>query len=236
MKGRARPSPAHKQKRPTLESRQAQGEATMTLLPTPSVLLPTGELDEDRAIDWVAVLISKVRPGMEKEFGREWLQTELQKGLREGELTPARHAVRLAQAGDEICDAALRNVFAEMLPAGGQLPGQGPGWMQVWAYGQDAVLRDRHKRPRGHRWHDDLVRNIQICLLIALVCRELDVQASRNRAARRTPSGISLVVAALARINIIHLNEESVQQNIWFGPPGELVRAIVPTYLRTRLR
>jgi hypothetical protein len=36
--------PRTQAKRPTLESRQTQGEATMTLLPTPPVLLPTGEL------------------------------------------------------------------------------------------------------------------------------------------------------------------------------------------------
>ena len=81
----------------------------MTLLPTPafntSVFLPTGELDENRAIDYVAALISRVRPGMEKEYGREWLETELQKGLREGLLTPAIYAVKAANAGDEICDA-----------------------------------------------------------------------------------------------------------------------------------
>jgi len=88
---------------------ETQGEATMTLLPTPafntSVFLPTGELDENRAIDYVAALISRVRPGMEKEYGREWLETELQKGLREGLLTPAIYAVKAANAGDEIYDA-----------------------------------------------------------------------------------------------------------------------------------
>jgi len=78
--------PGHKQKRPTLESRQTQGEATMTLLPTPSVLLPTGELDENRAINRLADLISMVRHRMEKEYSREWLETELRKGLREGRL------------------------------------------------------------------------------------------------------------------------------------------------------
>jgi len=58
----------------------------MTLLPTPSVLLPTGELDENRAINRLADLISMVRHMMEKEYSREWLETELRKGLREGRL------------------------------------------------------------------------------------------------------------------------------------------------------
>jgi hypothetical protein len=209
----------------------------MTLLPTPvfdtSVRLPTGELDENRAIDCIAALISKLRPRLEKEYSREWLETELWKGLREGRLTLTNSAIQAADAGDEIADAALRTVFAEM--AGSKLPEQEPGHLQVWAYGRRAVLRAPHKRPQGHRWHDDWVRNIQICNLIYFVCRELGVQPSRNRAelrANRTPSGVSLVVAALARNNI-HLNEASVQENIWFGLPGELVRTIAPTLLPT---
>jgi hypothetical protein len=205
----------------------------MTLPATPvfdtSVRLPTGELDENRAIECIAALISKLRARLEKQHSREWLETELRKGLREGRLTLTNSAIRAADAGDEIADAALRTVFAEM--AGSKLPEQEPGHFQVWAYGRRAVLRAPHKRRQGHRWHDDWVRNIQICNLIYFVSRELDVQASRNRAegpASRAPSGVSLVVAALARNNI-HLNEASVQENIWFGLPGELVRDIAPT-------
>src|SRR5262249_7659206 len=208
---RARPSPAHKQKRPTLESRQTQGEGTMTLLPTPPVLLPTGELDENRAINRLADLIPMVRHWFEKEDSREFLETELLRGLREGRLPLTIYAVHAADAGDEIPDAMLRIVSAEMMAAGGKLPEQGPGHLQVWAYGQRAILRPAHKRPQGHRWHDDWMRNIQICMLIDFACREFDVRPTRNRATRRanrTPSGISLVVAALTR-NGIHLNEGS---------------------------
>jgi len=59
------------------------------------------------------------------------------------------------------------------------------------------------------------------------------VRPTRNRAARRAnraPSGISLVVAALAR-NDIHLNEASVQENLWSGLPGELVRSVIAARL-----
>jgi hypothetical protein len=188
----------------------------MTFLPT--------LLDENRAIDCVDVWILMVRHRLEKEFSREWLETELRKGLREGRLLLTIYAVQAADAGDEIADAALRIVLAEMV--GGMLPEPGPGHAQLRAYEQRALLRSAHKRPRGHRWHDDWMRNIQICRLIDLACREFGVQPSRNRSARRanrTPSGISLVVAALARNNI-HLNEASVQENVWFGLPGELVR------------
>jgi hypothetical protein len=110
----------------------------MTLLPTlasnTSIFLPTGELDENRAIDCVAGWISTAAPhGMEKKYGnkygREWLQTELQDGLREGQLPVALYAVRLAEADDEICDAALRTVFAEMV--GGAFPERKPGHLHA---------------------------------------------------------------------------------------------------------
>jgi len=204
----------------------------MTLLPTPPVLLPTGELDENRAINRLADLIPMVRHWFEKEDSREFLETELRKGLREGRLPLTIYAVQAADAGDEICDAELRTVFAEWV--GGMLPEQRPGHFQLRAYGQRAVLplRPPHKRPQGHRWHDNWMRDIQVCMLIVLACREFGVLASRNRASRRanrTPSGISLVVAALAR-NGIHRNEGSVQ-NLWFGLAGDLVRANVATRL-----
>jgi hypothetical protein len=190
-------------------------------------LVPLTAIDEQRAIDRVSEWVATVRHKMEKKYSREWLETELRKGLREGRLTLAIKAVEAADKGDEIADAALRMVYAEM--AGGALLERGPGHLQVWAYGQRAVLRAPHRRPRGHRWHDDWTRNILICLLVELACIEFGARPSRNRAARRAnsePSCVSLVVAALAR-NGIHLDEVSVQENIWFGLPGELVRGII---------
>jgi hypothetical protein len=68
-----------------------------------------------------------------------------------------------------------------------------------------------------------------------MACREFGVRPSRNRGARRAnrePSGCSLVVAALAR-NQIHLDESTVQENLWFGLAGELARGIVAAYLKT---
>jgi hypothetical protein len=188
-------------------------------------------LDETRAISRVAIWIATIRHRMEKEYSREWLETELRKGLREGRLTLTIKAVEAADNGDEIADAALRIVYAEM--AGGTLSERGPGHLQVWAYGQRAVLRPPHRRPRGRRWYDDWVRNIDICVCIYLACCEFGVRPTRNRAARRAnrePSGVSLVVAALAR-NGIHLEEGSVQEHLWLGLPGELVRATLPRFL-----
>jgi hypothetical protein len=199
-----------------------------TLLPAPvlntSVRLLTGELDENRAIDYIADLIPRLRHKLEKEYSLEWLETVLKKGLREGRLLLTIRAVQAADAGDEICDAALRTVFAEMVD--GALPKRGrPGHLQVWAYGQRAVLQPPHKRPQGHRWHDHWIRNIQICNLIYFVWREFGVKPTRNREARRAnraPSAISIVVKALAREKI-YLKESNVQENLWNGLPGRLV-------------
>jgi hypothetical protein len=195
-----------------------------------STHLPTGEFDEDRAIDLVAtILIPMLLRQITPEFSREWLRTTLQQRLRDGLLDLTILAVQAAEAGDEITDAALRTVYAEM--AGGTLPQRGPGHLQIWAYGQRAILRAPHKRTQGHRWHDDWMRNIQICVLVVTVCRELGVLATRHRhhhsksGAKRAPSGISIVVAAFAR-NDIHLNEASVQENLWFGLAGEMVRSV----------
>jgi hypothetical protein len=64
-------------------------------------------------------------------------------GLREGRLTLTNYAVEAANAGDEIADAALRIVFAEMVAAGGRLPEQGPGHLQVCAYMRRAAEGER---------------------------------------------------------------------------------------------
>jgi hypothetical protein len=196
-----------------------------------SARLPTGELDENRAIDCIAtVLIPMVRHRLEKEYSRDWLQTTLQEGLEEGRPTLTKYAVYAAEAGDKICDAALRYVCVQIMRK--EIP-ERPGHLHVRLYGERALaLAQPHKRRSGHPWHDNWMRDIQICRLIELVCREFGVRPTRNReGAKRTPSGVSLVVAALARTNIHHFEEAHVQENIWRGLPGELVRAIVPTLL-----
>ena len=171
---------------------------------------------------------------MERQFSIEWLVTELRKGLRAGRLTLTIKAIEAAEKhDDEIADAVLREVYAELV--GGAPAERGPGHLQLVAYGQRAVLRAPHQRGRGHRWHDHWLRNIAICVWIEMARREFGVRASRNRAARRAnrePSGVSLVIAALAR-NQIHLDESTVQENLWFALPGELSRELVAAYLET---
>ena len=176
---------------------------------------PLMPVDVPRAIDRIADWVSDKKHQLVKQFSLEWLETELRKGLREGRLTLTIMAIHAAEKhDDEIADAALRAVYAEMV--GGTLPQRGPGHLQLAAYGQRAVLQAPLKRGRGQRWHDNWFRNIQICFLIELACREFGVRATRNRETRRAdrhPSGISLIVAGLAR-NGLHIDEASVQENL----------------------
>ena len=193
---------------------------------------PLTAADEPRALERVALWVSMRKETMEKQYNVEWLAAELRKGLRAGRLTLTIKAIEAAEKyEDEIADAALREVYAELI--GGAIAERGPGHLQILAFGQRAVLRAPHQRGRGHRWHDHWVRNITICVLIELACLEFGVRPTRNRTARRanrTPSGVSLVVAALER-NAIFLDETSVQENLWNGLPGELVRG--SSYLKT---
>jgi hypothetical protein len=188
--------------------------------------LPTVLLDEKHMINSIAVRVAMVRHRMGKEWGKEWLATTLRRYLRNGDLRIAIKAVEGADAGDEIADAALREVGAELQLPLLQYQELAPGHLQVIAYFQRAGQRAPHKRKRGRAWHDDWVRNLTICFLIELTCRGFGLPPTRNREsrrARRDPSAISIVVAALAR-NGIHLDEMSVQRHVWFGLAGELAR------------
>jgi hypothetical protein len=202
---------------------EAMGTRAMTKLPATVI-------DEQRAIERVSIWVATLGPRLTKKYSREWLETELVSGLREGRLSLAEKAVEAAdKKNDEIADSALREVGAELQTALVQGRVLAPGHLQIVAYFQRAARRAPHKRPRGQRWYDNWVRNINICILVALACVEFGVRPTRNRAARRAnkeASGTSLVVAALGR-NGIHLDEGSLQENLWFGLPGELVRGIL---------
>jgi hypothetical protein len=194
-----------------------------------AVFLPTGGFDVDYAIGCVAVFLSRVRPKLSAQFSREWAETTIIRKLREGRLDRNREAIEEAEAGDEIFDKAVQYVASEMDSKPG--PEAPPGLLLVWNYGKLALQRATPKRRSGHPGHDNWVRDAEYCTIIWHTCRELGVRPTRNQAAhradlhakRRTPSGISILVAALAR-NGIHLSEASVRVNIWNGPRGRLVR------------
>ena len=183
-----------------------------------SILLPLVPFDEKRAINRVTVWVALAHHRLSKEWSREWLEVTLRQYLRGGLITVIK-VIDAADKGDEIADAALREVGAELIG----LPLEGPGDLQILAYFQRAGLRAPHKRGRGRKWYDRWSRDLAICLLIQLACKEFGVAPTRNSASVKKPSGCSLVAAALKR-NRIRLDERSVQQHIWLGLPGELAR------------
>jgi hypothetical protein len=191
---------------------------------------PTGDFDEARVIDCVDAVVSTARYRMERKMSLEAIRAAIERLLREGKLTFTITTIQLADAGDEICDAGLRTVGGELQIALLQKRDLAPGHLQIIAYYQRAGQRAPHKRPRGHRWHDDWMRNILACWLIAIVERDFGIPPSHNRErsveSKRGLSGIEIVVAALHRHGI-ELDETNVQENIWFGPAGEIVRASI---------
>jgi hypothetical protein len=80
------------------------------------------------------------------------------------------------------------------------------------------------------------MRDINAAMIVEFARRECGVQATRNRAARHRaargiptrPSGCSLAAAALARHGY-RLDEGTIQEHIWKGMAGELVREVIGT-------
>src|SRR4051794_11837628 len=76
---------------------------------------PLEPADVPTAIDRLAHLVSIARHALEKKFSIEWLATRLRDGLRAGHLQLTIKAVEAAEKrDDEIADAALREVYAEL--------------------------------------------------------------------------------------------------------------------------
>jgi hypothetical protein len=175
-------------------------------------------------------------PHWDADRSRKWLAAALLEKLLEGRLSTTLNAIKAADAGDEICDAMLRLAYAKV-PDKVLLEERETAYLHIRAYGKRAVLNDLHKR-QGHRWHNDYMRNVQICTLVVWTCQTLGVLPTRNRAqydrAKREgqagvlPSGVSLVVAARVRNKRFpFLDEWTVQQHIWLGEIGALVRSVL---------
>jgi hypothetical protein len=192
-----------------------------------SLRLPTGGFDEARAIECVAVFCSRMLHKLTTpKFSREWAETIIQRKLLEGPLDFTREVVKEAKAGDEVFHSALMHVYVQINRGG--LPEQ-PGYLDIRTYGDGAILQKPHKYHRSG--HDNWVRDAECCALIWYVYHHFrqhghGISATRKqkpRHANRNPSVISIVVAALAR-NGVHFKEAHVQENIWNGSRGRLVR------------
>src|SRR5260370_25743968 len=121
--------------------------------------LLTRSLDVGRMVDIVAEK-ERIIPRWDTDSSRKWLAAALREKLLEGRLSTTLKAIKAADAGDVICDATLRLVYAE-IPDKVLLEEQAAAYLHIRAYGKRAVLSDLHKR-QGHRSHADCMLNIQI--------------------------------------------------------------------------
>jgi len=192
----------------------------------PATFLPA-VMDEARMVDIVAVELARLRPRIEKEWDLKFLQQLLLNGLRSGRPEFAINTVRAADRGDEFAHSALQIVYFEM--AGGAFPGWGPWHVHIKEYGMRAVVHPDAPRRcrRGRRWVENWVRNYHVCRFVVWICDKFGLHPARNRFAHRAdraPSGISVVVAALGQAKIWHTTEAYVQEHVWGGLAGEIVR------------
>ena len=180
--------------------------------------LPARIDGEKAMVGTVAGWLTIVQHKMTAPASREWLEATLREYLRQGLIETLR-VVEAANAGDEIADAALRRVYAEMVEIGIEPPAT------LKAYGIKAILRGPVTRPRGRNmWFDNWRRDIGIVVLVYLAMKQFGLRRTRNREQRRRnePSASSIVALALgrARINIAEKRVES----LW-GGLGEQVAA-----------
>jgi hypothetical protein len=182
--------------------------------------LPKPTLDESSVVDRLAAQVASVLERMSARYSHVRLAELLSDCLRRGDLAVTVKAIEAAERNDDwLADVVLRKTYAEMDT------NHQPMTDQLRAFGQRAVLRPPVARGRGRDEYAVWSRNINICTLILSTCCEFNLRPTRSGSARRsrTPSGVSLVRAALAR-NGINIEEKTIQQDIWFGLPGALVR------------
>jgi hypothetical protein len=173
----------------------------------------------DDAVDTVGRWVMIVQERMTAPASREWLEAMLRQYLRQGLIETLR-VVEAANSGDEIADAALRRVYAEMTDAGIEPP------TTLKAYGINAVLRGPvTRKPGRNSWFDNWRRDIGICVLVYLTMQHFGLRPTRNRAQRRRdePSASSIVAVALGRARM-NVAEKRVE-NLWGSGLGAQITA-----------
>jgi hypothetical protein len=197
-----------------------------------STRLADGTLDADRAIEIADDMIfSKIRHWWAPGFGLEMIKAALRRGLP----SFIDRTIEAAEAGNEMADMALRNVFVEI--SRGELKERWPGqYLRIKMYGEDAVLRAPNTRRRGAQLPDDFFETIQTCNLIFAICLAFGINPERNQLRsdleRPPSSGISIAIEVLRRHGI-HRTEIDVQRNTWGSPNGKLARSIAATLFPT---
>jgi hypothetical protein len=188
-----------------------------------SARLPTGEFDEKHACERFAFFWGHAMAILGIKDS-DWLQPALEDGLLAGHLSVARDAIDYANKGERICDAALKNIGAELHMR--RLQGQtltAPAYPLIESYYALAALRAR-KRGRGRPPSFSLLaRDFCICLCTEMVRGEFNLYATRNETSDN-PSAISVAAKALALHCGIHLSEATIQEHIWLGLAGRTLR------------
>jgi hypothetical protein len=182
-------------------------------------LLPA-TLVEAEAIAAVSQWVEVIQAKMTAEASREWLGSTLRDFLRRG-LIETLKVIEAADAGDEIADAALRRVCAEMLDRGEMLPAA------LRTYCEKALLRGPiNTRTAGRNmWFDNWRRDIGIAVLVYLTKERFGLRPTRNRTSKRKPSACSVVSAALGQVRI-NTAEKRVE-NIWAGLAGQVTTFVI---------
>jgi hypothetical protein len=122
---------------------------------------------------------------MEKGNHRIIRQT-IKRRIREGE-TEVGSAVDAARAGDVYADHALRELGAEMLADGDDLP------ERLKEYVIEALLQDLHPFPPGRNDVANQPRNIIIVRLVSMAMQRWNLNYSQNRESDGRPSASYLV-------------------------------------------
>jgi hypothetical protein len=167
------------------------------------------------ATDWVP----HIREKMTSRASRQWLEDTLCDFLRRG-LIERIKVIEAADNGDEIADAALRRVCAEMKEAQIDLPPTLKGW------DIKAGLRPPVTRGRGRSGFDFWQRDIGIACLVVGAMLEFDLPPTRNRKQRRQgrPSASSVVAAAVGRL--FNIDEKRIEA-IWHSLHGDIAAFVL---------
>jgi hypothetical protein len=178
--------------------------------------LPMG-FSEAEAVNEVASWVAAIQEKMTASYSRAWLEATLRDHLQRG-LVEMLQVIQSADDGDDIADAALRRVDAEMRERNEEPSAT------LKAYGIKAAMRGPVTRGRGHQWYDDWRRNLGIVILVYLTQERFGLKPTRNREQRRRqqPSASSIVAAALGR-HRISIGEKRIE-NTWGALQGHLGR------------
>jgi hypothetical protein len=154
---------------------------------------------EAEMIETTAHWLDLVAANLSTKSSHGFLRARLKTLIRQGTI-PAVRVIEWANAGVVDCDEALREVSAEMLDHGEEIPNTIRGYMA------QALLKDRgpHGKDAGRieiatgNW----LRDQCIAVVVSMIVERWNLRVTRGRASHR-PSACSVMSAALVKRGII---------------------------------